>query len=177
VGRGKNKLSFSETFGLTVFILVLFAGIYLSMLSLPGTVIIFIDVLIYAVVSDFDSISFQIIFLLLLFSVIAEGFEILSGMVGALRPLFSKQLFWASSLGAFAGAFTLTPLLWGLGTFGGFFLGCLGGILIVELIRQVKLQVPFKASNRAMFAMIGAKAIKGCLALMMIVLSLSNIYS
>ena len=156
---------------------MLFVGIYLSMFRLPGTVIIFIDVLIYGILSGFERIGFQIILLLLVFSIIAEGIEILTGMAGAHRPLLSKQLFWSSAIGAFAGTFILTPLLWGLGTFSGFFLGCLAGILIVEFIRQVKLQVPFKASNRAIFTMIGGKMAKGFIALIMIFLSLSNIYS
>lgn len=163
--------------GFIVFILLLFAGIYLSLLGLPGTVIIFTDVLVYAAVTGFDRIGLKIILFLLFFSIIAEIIDFLMGMSGALNPLPSKKLFWASATGAIAGSFIFTPVFQGLGTFGGFFLGCLAGILFAEFIRQSKLQAPFKASNRAIYAMVGGKIVKGFIALVMIALSLANIYS
>lgn len=163
--------------GFAVFILILFIGIYLSLFGLPGTVIIFIDVLAYAAITGFDRIGFKIILFLLVFSIMAEMIDFLLGMAGALMPLPSKKLLGASAIGAIAGTFILTPVLRGLGIFGGFFLGCFAGILIMEFIRQSKLQTPFKASNRAIFAMIGGKMAKGFIALTMIALSLSNIYS
>jgi uncharacterized protein len=163
--------------GFAGFILVLFIGIYLSLFGLPGTVLIFADVFAYAALTGFDRIGFKVIFFLLVFSVIGEMIDFLLGMTGAMRLTPSKKLFWASMVGALAGTFILTPVLWGLGTFGGFFLGCFAGILIMEFIRQSKLQAPFKASNRAIFAMIGGKMVKGFIALTMIAFSLSNIYS
>jgi len=163
--------------GFAVFILILFSGIYLSLFGLPGTVIIFIDVLAYAAIAGFDRIGVKIILFLLVFSIIAEMIDFLLGMAGALRPLPSKKMLVASAIGAIAGTVILTPVLRGLGTFGGFCLGCFAGILIMEFIRQSKLQSPFKASNRAIYAMIGGKMAKGFIALTMIALSLSNIYS
>lgn len=163
--------------GFAVFILILFIGIYLSLFGLPGTVVIFLDVFVYAVASGFDRIGFTVILLLLLFSLIAEMLEFLMGMNGALQPMPSKKLFWGSAIGSIAGTCILTPVLLGLGTFGGFFLGCFAGILIVEFIRQTKLQSPFKASGRAILTMIGGKMAKGLISLAMIAFSLSNIYS
>lgn len=163
--------------GFTVFILILFVGIYLSLFGLPGTVIIFIDVLAYAVMTGFDRIGFKVILFLLFFSIIAEMIDFLLDIAGALRPLPSKKLFWGSAIGAITGILILTPVLRGLGTFGGFFLGCFAGILIMEFIRQSKLQTPFKASSRAIFALIGGKMVKGFISLVMIAFSLSNIYS
>ncbi|MGV8059493.1 MAG: DUF456 domain-containing protein [Smithellaceae bacterium] len=163
--------------GFAVFILILFIGIYLSLFGLPGTVIIFTDVLAYAALTGFDRIGFKIILFLLFFSIIAEMIDFLMGMTGALSPLPSKKLFWASAIGAITGSFILTPIFRGAGAFGGFFLGCFAGILLTEFIRQLKLQAPFKASNRAIFVMIGGKMVKGFIALIMIALSLANIYS
>jgi uncharacterized protein len=170
-------LSTFAVVGFAVFILLLFVGIYLSLFGLPGTVVIFADVLAYAAVTGFDRIGFKIILVLLVFSIIAEVIEVLLGMAGALTPIPSKKLFWASAAGAITGTFILAPALQGLGILAGFFLGCFAGILIAEFIRQSKLQTPFKASNRAIFIMIGGKMVKGCIALTMIVLSLANIYS
>ncbi|MEN6375889.1 MAG: DUF456 domain-containing protein [Smithella sp.] len=163
--------------GFSVFILLLFAGMYLSMLGLPGTVVIFADVLAYAAVTGFDRVGFKILLFLLFFSIIGEMIDVLLGMTGALMPVPSKNMFFASVSGAIVGMFILTPVLYGLGTFGGFFLGCLVGILFAEFIRQSELESPFKASYRAIFIMIGGKMAKGSIALVMIVLSLANIYS
>jgi uncharacterized protein YqgC (DUF456 family) len=170
-------LSTFAAVGFAVFILLLFVGIYLSLLGLPGTVLIFTDVLVYAILNGFDRIGFKIILFLLFFSIIAEMIDVLMGMTGAFMPMPSKNMFWASAIGAIVGMLILTPVFLGLGTFGGFFLGCLAGILFTVFIRQSELQTPFKASNRAIFIMIGGKMAKGCIALTMILLSLANIYS
>jgi uncharacterized protein len=170
-------LSSLATVGLAVFILIMFVGIYLSLFGLPGTVIIFLDVLTYAIMTGFDRIGFKILLFLLAFSIIAEMIDFLMGMAGAHRLMPSKKLFLASAVGAFTGSFILTPFLWGLGTFGGFYLGCFAGILIIELLRQSKLQASFQASARAIFIMIGGKMVKGCITLIMVIISLSNIYS
>jgi hypothetical protein len=170
-------LSTLAAVGFAVFILILFAGIYLTLFGLPGTIIIFIDVLAYAFLTGFERIGFKIILLLLFFSIIAEMIDFLLGMAGAHRPMPSKKMFWASAIGAIAGMLILTPFFWGIGTFGGFFLGCFAGIMLMEVIRQSRLQAPFKASNRAIIAMVGGKMVKGFIALTMIAFSLSNIYS
>jgi uncharacterized protein YqgC (DUF456 family) len=170
-------LSPLATAGLAFFILILFAGIYSSLFGLPGTAVIFIDVFLYALISGFDRIGFKIILILLVLSVIAEAMDFLLDVSGALVPIPSKKSFVVSAVGAIIGAFIFTPLLWAAGTFGGFFLGCFAGMLIIEFNRQSKLLTPFKANNRAIFIMIGGKTVKGCIALTMIALSLSNIYS
>lgn len=163
--------------GFTVFILLLFAGMYLSLVGLPGTVVIFADVLTYAAVTGFNHVGFKILLFLLFFSVVAEIIDVLLSMTGALMPMPSKNMVFASISGAVVGMFILTPVFYGLGTFGGFFLGCLIGILFAEFIRQSELEAPFKASTRAIFIMIGGKMAKGFIALSMIVFSLANIYS
>jgi uncharacterized protein YqgC (DUF456 family) len=163
--------------GFTVFILLLFAGMYLSLVGLPGTVVIFADVLAYAAFTGFDRVGIKILLFLLFFSIIAEVIDVFLGMTGALTPIPSKNMFFASMSGAVVGMCILTPVLYGLGTFGGFFLGCLIGILFAEFLRQSELEAPFKASTRAIFIMIGGKMAKGSVALVMILLSLANIYS
>jgi uncharacterized protein len=170
-------LSSLAPLGLTVLILIMFIGIYLSLFGLPGTVIIFADVLVYSLLTGFSRLDLKVIFFLLVFSIIAEAIDFLLGMAGALRPMLSKRMFWISTIGAITGSSILTPFFWGAGTFGGFFLGCFAGILIVEFIRQSKLQIPFKASNSAIFAMLGGKMVKGFITLAMVAISLSHIYS
>jgi hypothetical protein len=163
--------------GLAVFILILFVGIFLNLFGLPGTVVIFFDVLFYAIFTGFDRIGWKIVLFLLIAAIIAEIIDFLLGMSGSLKPIDTKKSFRASAIGAITGAVVLTPLFWGPGTWTGFFLGGLTGILIVEFIRQSKLRAPFRATNSAIFAMAGRKLVKGIIALFMVAISLSNIYS
>jgi len=169
-------LSFFAVAGFTVFILILFAGIFLNLFGLPGTVVIFFDVLFYAIFTGFDHVGLKIILFLLISAIIAETIDFLV-MAGGYQPMTSKKSFGAAAIGATAGALFLTPFFWGPGIWGGFFLGGLAGILTIEFIRQSKLKAPFRTPSRAIFAMIGGKMVKGLIALFMIAFSLSNIYS
>ena len=170
-------MSFFAAAGLAIFILILFVGIFLNLFSLPGTVVIFFDVLFYAIFTGFDRIGWKILLFLFIAAIIAETIDFLLDMYGGLKPIDARKSFRASAIGAITGAVILTPLFWGPGTWAGFFLGGLTGILIVEFLRQSKLKAPFRATNRAVFAMAGRKFVKGVIALFMVALSLSNIYS
>ena len=165
--------------GFTVFILILFAGIFLNFFGLPGTVVIFFDVLFYAIFTGFDHdhVGFKIVLFLLIFAIIAETIDFLLVMGGAVKPIASRKSFGAAASGAVGGALLLTPFFGGPGIWGGFFLGGLAGILTIEFIHQSKLKAPFRTSGRAILAMIGGKMVKGFIALFMIAFSLSNIYS
>ena len=161
----------------SVFILILFAGIYLTLFDLLGTMIIFLDVFIYALLTGFERIGWKILLFLLLISIIVELIDFFLVMTGAHQPATRKKTFWTSAIGAVVGAFILTPFFWGPGTWGGFFLGGFAVTLALEIARQNKLKAPYRASNRAIFAMAGRKMFKGLAALFMVALSLSNIYS
>ena len=162
--------------GLVIFILILFAGIFLNLFGLPGTVVIFFDVLFYIIFTGFDHVGLKIILFLLISAIIAETIDFLV-MAGGYQPMTSKKSFGAAAIGAVIGAFLLTPFFWGPGTWGGFYLGGLAGILTIEFIHQSKLKAPFRTPGRAILAMIGGKMVKGLIALFMIAFSLSNIYS
>jgi uncharacterized protein len=169
-------LSFFAVAGFTVFILILFLGVYLTLFGLPGTIVIFFDVLFYIIFTGFDHVGFKIILFLLISTIIAETIDFLV-MAGGYKPTTSKKSFGAAAIGAVIGAFLLTPFFWGPGTWGGFFLGGLAGVLTIEFINQSNLKAPFRTPGSAILAMIGGKMVKGLIALFMIAFSLSNIYS
>ncbi len=170
-------MSFFAMAGLAIFILVLFAGIFLNLFGLPGTLVIFFDVLVYAIFTGFDRIGWKILLFLFVAAIISEMIDFLLDMSGGLKPINLKKSLLAATIGSITGAFILTPLFGGPGIWIGFFLGGFAGILIVEFLRQSNLKKPFRATNRAIFTMIGRKLAKGFVALFMIALSLSNIYS
>ena len=163
--------------GFVVFIFLLFVGIYLSLFGLPGTAIIFLDVLLYALFTGFAQVGWKVLLFLLVFAILAETLDFLAGLTKVHKAPVIKKSLWGAVIGAAVGMIILTPILWGIGVWLGFFLGGLAGLLIMEMFRQSKLKSPHQVSNRAFFAMLGQKTVKGCLALIMIFVSLSNIYS
>lgn len=165
------------TTGFVVFILLLFVGIYLSLFGLPGTILIFLDVLLYALFTGFDQVNWKVLLFLLVVALLSEAIDFWAESTNAHKPPVTRKSIWGTALGAVTGMLILTPVLWGLGVWGGFFLGGLAGLLLMEWLRQSRLKIPHQATHGALLAMMGIKAVKGVFALIMIFVSLSNIYS
>lgn len=163
--------------GFVFFILLLFSGVYLSLLGFPGTIIIFIDVLIYAFFTGFAQVGWKVLLCLLILAALAEAVDFWAGSTSAHKAPVTKKALWGIVIGAAAGMTILTPVLWGPGIWGGFFIGGLTGLLIAEWLRQTALKIPQQAAMSDFFAMIGQKMFKGVFCLIMIFISLSNIYS
>ncbi len=163
--------------GFAAFVLLLFVGIYLSLFGLPGTVLIFLDVLSYAFFTGFTQVGWKILLILLVLTMLAEAVDLWTGLIKAHQPPVTGKSLGGAIIGATAGMILLTPVFWGPGLWGGFFLGGLAGLLITEWFRQSHLRIPQQMSNRDLWAMIGQKMLKGFFALIMIFISLSNIYS
>lgn len=166
-----------EIAGLTIFILVLFAGFFSTLFGLPGTIIIFGDVLVYALATGFTKIGFKILFILAILMILAEAVEFFLGVWGAARFGASKSGIWASVIGGIIGAAVLTPVLMGLGLVIGAFAGAFIAVLIVELIRQQRMKPALRAGLGAVLGRIGGTLTKGALSIAMIIITLINIYS
>ena len=166
-----------EITGLTAFILILFAGIFSIVLGIPGTVIILTDVVLYAFITGFERIGIKIVIILIIISILAEAIDFAFGMTGAARFGISKQGIWIAVISGFVGAMAMTTVLFGLGTIIGTFLGGFCGVLSVEMIRQSKLKPALRAGYGAIMGRIAGILVKGFCALIMIIISLSNIYS
>jgi len=170
-------LSFLTAAALTTFFGVLFVGMFLNFFGLPGTVVIFLDVLLFAVFTGFEQIGVKIILVLFLSAVAAEAVEFYSVADETSPPVYSKKSLWATAAGALTGAFLLTPLWGGPGIWIGFVLGGLTGLLLTEMIRQYELKPPHRTIRHALAALAGKNLIKGFISLFMIAFSLANIYS
>ncbi|HLE17107.1 MAG TPA: DUF456 domain-containing protein, partial [Syntrophales bacterium] len=136
-----------ELAGLTIFILLLFAGVYLTIFGLPGTILILFDVFLYALFTGFGRIDIKAIVILAVMTIVAEALGFTLEMTSTYRFGPSLKGMLASLIGALLGALALTPALWGLGTLMGIFLGGFSGFLILELIRQGRLKPAFRASS------------------------------
>jgi len=170
-------LSALSSAGFSVFILVMFLGVYLSVLGLPGAMLIFLDVLLYAMASGFTQTSWKVLLVLLILAVIAEAVDLLLGMTKAHKPPVLKKILWGTALGSIAGAVILTPIFLGLGSWIGFFIGGLAGFTASEALRLSKLKGPHATTFSSFLLMMGEKTLKGAFTITMIFVSLSNIYS
>jgi len=170
-------LSPIEAIGLTIFILTLFAGLFLIIFGLPGTVIILIAVIIYALVTGFSKIGFGTVLILILIALVAESLEFFLGMAGAQRLGASRKGIIASVVGGIIGAAVMTPFLLGLGIIVGSFIGAFAGVFLVEYAGQRRLKPAARASYGALLGRLAGVVAKGFCAVTMIVIALMKIYS
>lgn len=166
-----------EVAGLTIFILILFIGIFSIIFGFPGTVIILIDVVVYSLITGFKTIGWKILIVLIILSILAETIDFMLGSVGAKKFGSSKKGIIASLIGAIAGAILMTPFLMGLGAVIGAFLGGFAGTFLVELIEQKKLKPAVRAGYGTLIGRIAGIFAKSFFALVMIIIILSKIYS
>jgi uncharacterized protein len=165
-----------EIGGLTLFILVLLLGAFSILFGFPGTVIILLDAALYAAVTGFERIGFKILLTLLILSILAELTDFAVGMAGAVKFGASRKSFWASIIGGLIGAVLLASFFFGLGAVAGGFFGGFAGILIAELLRQNRLKLALRATWGAILGRSAGMCVKGLLALIMIVITLTTVY-
>ncbi len=158
-------------------IIVLFVGLFANIFGLPGTVVIFLDALVYGTVTGFATVSLKTLGILLLLGLVAEMTEFLMGLSPGLYLGPSVQGFMVALFGAIVGMTILTPKLMVLGTLLGLYFGGFLGVLGVELFHQAKLKPAFRAPATSVAKRIGGKTAKGVLGIMMVAIVLSTIYS
>jgi uncharacterized protein YqgC (DUF456 family) len=95
----------------------------------------------------------------------------------ALQFGLSVKGFWASIFGSVIGATLLTPFFLGFGAIAGAFLGGFAGVFTVEMIRQRQMKPAFRAGYGMILGRIAGICTKGTLAFVMVVISLTTIYS
>ena len=166
-----------EITGLSLFILILFAGIFSIIFGIPGTIIILIDIIMYAFVTGFEKIGIPLIAILIAITILAEGLDFVLGISGAAQLGITKRVVWISALGSLAGAMLLTPVFFGLGTVLGIFLGGFACVLMFELLHQSKLKPALRSGYSALLGRVAGTLAKGFFALVMIIITMSNIYS
>ncbi len=162
--------------GFALFIIILFFGIYLNLYRLPGAAMIFLAVLVYGCSTDLERIDWKILLILLMLAILAETVDFLLGLTNIHKPPVTKKTLAGGLIGGLIFIALLTPLFWGAGIWGGFFLGSLAGMVVMELSRQARLKSPHQASWPKMLGMIGQKTLKGLWSLAMIFIALTHIY-
>lgn len=166
-----------EIAGLSIFILILLAGIFSTIFGIPGTIIILIDVVLYACITGFEKIGITIIVVLLAITILAEGLDFVLGISGAAQLEITKRVVWFSAVGSLIGAVILTPVFFGLGTLLGIFIGGFACVLMFELLHQSRLRPALRLGRGAFLGRVAGTLTKGFCALVMIIITMSTIYS
>jgi len=165
-----------EAVGFTIFVVVLFIGIFSIIFGFPGTFLILGDVVIYSLATGFEKIGLKIIIILVFISLLAEAVDFFMGVVGARRYGSSKTGVILSIIGGIIGAIVMVPVLLGLGAVIGAFLGGFAGAFLGEYLEQRKLKPALRAGYGALIGRIAGVLVKGSLAVVMITITMSAIY-
>jgi uncharacterized protein YqgC (DUF456 family) len=166
-----------ETAGLTIFILILIAGVFSTIFGFPGTFIVLLDVIAYSSITGFKRIGFTIILALVIISLVAEAADFFLGLKGAKKYVPTKKGVIASLAGGSVGAILMTPILLGLGTLLGIFLGGFFGVFLLECLEERKLKPSFRSGFRALLGRVTGVLFKGLSAIVMTIITMSAIYS
>ncbi|MBN2397087.1 MAG: DUF456 domain-containing protein [Deltaproteobacteria bacterium] len=170
-------MPFLEAAGLTIFVVILLIGVFSVIFGFPGTFLIVGDVVVYALITGFEKIGLKIIIVLVLISLLAEAADFLLGIAGARRYGSSKKGVLLSLIGGIIGAIALVPVMLGLGAVIGAFLGGFAGAFLGEYLERRKLKPAFRAGYGALIGRVAGVLLKGSLAIAMVVITMSAIYS
>ncbi|MBN1828547.1 MAG: DUF456 domain-containing protein [Deltaproteobacteria bacterium] len=164
-------------YGVTIFILSLFAGVFLVALGLPGAVLIFISVLIFAAVTGFNTFGVMTILILFLIALATESLDIACDILGAKKTEFSALKVGSALVGAAVGSAIATYYFMGLGTLLGLFIGAFSGALAVEFREERKLRQQNRAGFGPTIGRIAVMTLKGTGAIVMTIIAVTSLYS
>ncbi|HOI72754.1 MAG TPA: DUF456 domain-containing protein [Syntrophales bacterium] len=170
-------MSFLESAGIFLLIITFLVGLLATLLGLPGQFLILAAALVYAAATGFATLGWKVLLILVFLAALAEALDFGLRAVGAARFGASRKGAWAAILGSIAGMFLFTPFLFGLGTVLGAFAGGFAGVFAVEMMQQRKIRPALRAGLGSILGGMAVILAKGGAALVMIVVTLINIYS
>ena len=165
-----------EIAGILLFIVFSVAGIALIFLSIPGTFIILAGIFLYALMTAFSRVSWKLLFLFLLMSILAESADNLLAMLGAKKSGASKAGAWAVLAGSIAGAFAGGIIVPVIGSIIGAFIGGAAAPFAVEYFKSKNLRHSLKAGMGSLAGRFGGMLLKFLIALIMIGIATARIF-
>lgn len=153
---------------ITLFI-ILIVGLVLTLSGLFGNTVIFIAVIVYALLSGFQTISLINLVIIGGLYLLGELLEYLFTLIGVRRLGASKAASWMALLGAFLGAFWGGTLFLGFGIIIGGFIGAVTAAIITELVIKNDLGLALRAGWGALIGKVSAMVVKAVIAVIIIV--------
>ncbi|HAZ31097.1 MAG TPA: DUF456 domain-containing protein [Dehalococcoidia bacterium] len=149
--------------------LLMFAGLAGTVIPfLPGTPLILIGAIVYAIATDFAVIDGWLIAILALICVGAELLEYIAGAIGARKYGASKSGVYGAIIGALAGIFILFPI--------GILIGSIAGAVAGELLAGAGGAKAIRAGFGAIIGALGGMVLKFIAGVAMIVMILIRIW-
>ncbi len=170
-------MSFLESAGIFLLIITFLVGLLATLLGLPGPFLILAAAFVYAAATGFATLGWKVLLTLVFLAALAEALDFGLRAVGATRFGASRKGAWATVLGSIAGMLLFTPFLFGLGTVLGAFAGGFAAVFTVEMMQQRKIRPALRAGVGSILGGMAVILAKGSAALVMIVVTLINIYS
>jgi hypothetical protein len=131
-----------EIAGLILFITILIAGFISILFGIPGTFVILVTAIIYALFTGFNEINLKLLIVLLAIVLLAEVIESLAGMLGSKGFGASKEAMWGALIGGILGAICATWIFPGIGSILGAFVGAFFGSFGIEVVKGARLALP-----------------------------------
>ena len=164
-----------EIFYNLLLVIFLLAALLVIPFGLPGTFLIVLSALLYALATEFAEITWGTISLLLASALFAEGVEAAAGIVGAKRFGSGNMGVFASLAGGIVGALLGAPFFFGLGAIPGALLGAFAGAVAAEAMRGRSLNEALRAGWGTFLGRVAGTAVKVAVAVAMAVVCLRQI--
>ena len=132
-------ITFLIVLGYIIFVLVLVAGVVAVALSLPGTVLILLDAIVFAACTHWQRPSWWVLLIVAVLALIAETSDNVLSMLGTRHGGGSTKSGWIAMLGGLTGALLgslISPLFGSIGLLGGV-VGFIIGVVLVPLTLAV----------------------------------------
>ena len=158
-------------------LLVIFLGAALAVIpfGLPGTFLIVLSSLVYAWATEFAEVTWATLALLLAAALFAEGVEAAAGIMGAKRYGSGNMGVLASIAGGIVGALLGAPLFFGLGAIPGALIGAFAAAVLAEVVGGRSLHEALRAGWGTFLGRVAGTAVKGAVAVAMVVICLRQI--
>lgn len=117
----------------TILLLLCLAGIFITLMGLPGLWVMVAAALLYAWYTSFHYVGLWTLVILAAIAAIAELIEFFAGSAGAKKAGGSRRAAWGALIGGLLGAILLTIPIPIIGTTIGLCIGVFAGALIGEM--------------------------------------------
>jgi len=154
---------------------ILLGGIGLTVLGLPGNVLIFLVALGYGYYEHFVHLNYTILLILFGALVVGEIIEFVAGALGAKKEQASKGAIVAAFLGTIAGGIIGTGVLPFIGSISGAILGAFAASYLAEYIKTSDTGRAGRVAQSVIKGQIIGIIVKFAIAITMVIVVLSKI--
>jgi len=158
------------------FFVIIVASMLSNFFGIPGNLLILFNSFVYAIITNFENISFPFIVTLLLVVLLVEFLEYLLIVVSARKYGASKWGITGSIVGGIGGAISgafVTPVL---GAIVGSIIGVFLGATLLEFLKSYSMREAFNSGIGAFIGKLGGLSVKTCGAVTMIIMIGYQIY-